>query len=240
MMHIFLQPETWITLLVLTLLEIILGIDNIVFIILASQRLPIAQQRLARRTGLALAMILRLLLLGFIFWLSHLTKTLFHLGDFAVSMRDIVLIAGGLFLIYKAIEELLIFAKKIKNKEKQSVKKASLLLVLLQVGLLDIVFSLDSVITAVALANHYLVMGCAIIIAVIVMLLASEWLNRVINRYRRLKLLALIFILLVGIVLILHGLHIDFPNWYLYIILAVVAIVVWPAAALVSDNRQGR
>ncbi len=243
MMHIFLQMDTWLTLLILTLLEVILGIDNVIFIIIATHRLPAKQQRFARRAGLALAMILRLILLSLIFWLAQLIHPLFNIGNFAVSIRDLILLLGGIFLVVKASHELYDLYKAHEHQHKQSIKQASLYLVLSQIVLLDLVFSLDSIITAVALAQYYLIMALAIIIAVIAMMVASEPLNRLIHRYSRLKILALIFIMLVGAVLILHGLHVNFPNWYLYILLLITSAIVLPRRSkskVSSYNRQGR
>lgn len=228
-MHFLADPQTWIDLLILTILEIVLGIDNIVFLVLATNRLPSHQQVFARRIGLALAMLMRLALLGLIFWLAHLTVTLFSLGPFDFSIRDLVELAGGLFLLVKSTQELYYYfsehhQKKPINKQSQ----ISLWVVLLQVMLLDVVFSVDSVITAVAIAEYYTVMAAAIIIAIIVMMLGSEPVNYFINRYVRLKLLALILILLVSLMLICHSLNWNVSEWYLYIAIMLLGLIILP------------
>ena len=172
------QPETWISLLTLTVLEIVLGIDNIVFISILADKLPEKDRGKARQTGLALAMIMRILLLLSISWLIGLTKPLFHISTLEFSGRDLILLAGGLFLLGKATFEI---HEKLEGQEHdQSKAKATTLMnVVIQIMLLDIVFSLDSVITAVGMAEHVEVMIAAVVIAVIIMLLSVNTISPV-------------------------------------------------------------
>lgn len=225
-MEFLANPQVWLDLLILTLLEVILGIDNIVFIVLASNQLPVKQQVLARRLGLGLAMLMRLLLLAVIFWLAHLTQVLFSIGSFGFSIRDLVELAGGLFLVIKAIHELYEYSQKHHDYKRKSHSK--FWWIIAQIVLLDVIFSLDSVITAVAIADFYTVMAAAIIIAIVVMMMASEPVNYFINRYTRVKLLALVLILLVGILLVLRGLNIEFSEGYLYVAIAILAVIILP------------
>lgn len=226
-MGFFSNANIWLDLLILILLEIILGIDNIVFIVLASNRLPASQQMLARRLGLILAMFMRLILLAFIFWLAHLSKVLFTLGSIGFSIRDIVEFAGGVFLIVKALHELYeFFTQKKPHPNKDSY--AIFWLVIFQIVILDLVFSLDSVIIAVAIANYYWVMATAIVIAIFVMIVASEPVDYFIKKYVRIKLLALLLILMVGMMLVLYGLNIHFSEAYLYLAIGTLALFILP------------
>jgi len=202
--------------LLLVLLEIVLGVDNLIFITIVSNRLPENQQSIARRLGLGLAVISRLVLLAFAFWLIHLTEPLFHILTTGISARDLLLIIGGGFLIVTACKELLtdIFQK---GSAKPLVHPGkTFLTVVIKIILFDILFSLDSVITAVGVASQYWVMALAIIVAVILMVVASDYLSRLIKIYWRIRMLALCFLILVGIMLLLHGCHIDVPRAYLY------------------------
>lgn len=227
-MSFLLDPQVWLDLLILTILEIVLGIDNIVFIVLVSNRLPeVRRQVLARRIGLLLAMLMRLILLGVIFWLAHLTAPLFSIGSLDFSIRDLVEIIGGGFLVYKAIHELMEHSRA-QNDTSSSAKVALFWVVIIQIMIFDLIFSLDSVITAVAIAEYYTIMATAIIIAVIVMIVASEPVNYFIKKYVRVKLLALLLILLVGVMLMLHGFSIAFSEGYLYLAMALLAVVMLP------------
>lgn len=228
-MSFLFDPQVWLDLLILTVLEIVLGIDNIVFIVLVSNRLPeVPRQILARRIGLLLAMLMRLVLLAVIFWLAHLTTPLFSIGSLDFSIRDLVEIIGGGFLVYKAIRELMEHSNSQNSESNRSTKKVLFWFVIIQIMIFDIIFSLDSVITAVAIAEYYTIMATAIIIAVIVMIAASEPVNYFIKKYVRVKLLALLLILLVGVMLILHGFSIAFSEGYLYVAMALLSIVVLP------------
>jgi predicted tellurium resistance membrane protein TerC len=214
-----LDPQIWASLLTLTALEIVLGIDNLVFISILSNRLPVEQQVRARRTGLALAVITRLLLLASIAWLVGLTTPLFSVFEHGFSLRDLILLGGGLFLLAKGTTEIHATVEGVEEEMKEA-KAASFMMVILQIILLDIVFSLDSVITAVGMAQHLSVMALAIIIAVIIMMFAAEPLSRFIHEHVSVKMLALSFLILVGVALIADGLGFHIPKGYLYFAIA--------------------
>jgi predicted tellurium resistance membrane protein TerC len=209
--------ENGIALLTLTALEIVLGIDNIVFISILADKLPEAERPKARQLGLGLAMITRILLLLSLSWIIKLENPLFTLPIFniGISGRDLILMGGGLFLIYKATHEI---HDKLEGKEGQASAKVatSLAAVVIQIGLLDIVFSLDSVITAVGMAREIVVMITAVIIAVIIMLYASTPLSSFVGRHPTVKILALSFLLLIGTSLIAEGLHQHIEKGYVY------------------------
>lgn len=214
-MEIFLLAHTWISLLALTTIEIILGVDNLVFITIITSKLHVSQQKMARRIGLLSAMLMRLLLLAGIFWLANATKPLFMIGYYPISIRNIVLLAGGLFLLIKASHELL---ESRKPRVVATEKKASnFWKAILQIMFFDILFSLDSVISAVGIVRQYEVMALAIIIAVLAMILASEPIARFILNNARIKILALCILLLVGVKLILEGLTVSVDSGYLFI-----------------------
>ncbi|MFM6954851.1 MAG: TerC family protein, partial [Sphingobacteriaceae bacterium] len=207
------NPEIWISLITLSVLEIVLGIDNIIFISILSGKLPEHQQKKARQLGLALAMITRVLLLLSLSWMMTLTSPLFNMAHWiglsegewveklAISGRDLILLIGGLFLIYKStseIHEKLEGAEQVENGK----KKLSFSATIVQILLLDIVFSLDSVITAVGMASHVEVMIAAVIIAVIVMMMAAGSISNFVNKHPTVKMLALSFLLLIGVSLL--------------------------------------
>jgi predicted tellurium resistance membrane protein TerC len=217
-----------ISLLTLTALEIVLGIDNVVFIAILVDKLPAHQRDFARRLGLGLAMGMRIVLLLGISWVMSLTKVLFTLplawagtADIGISGKDLVLIIGGLFLIWKSTKEI---HHKLEGVEDQasgkSVVYASLGAVLFQITLLDIVFSLDSVITAVGMAQHLPIMIAAVVIAVLVMLVFSGHIAEFVKRHPSLKVLALSFLLLIGFTLVVDGLHAHIPKGYIYFAMA--------------------
>jgi len=209
------SPETWIALLTLTVLEIVLGIDNIIFISILAGKLPSREQPRARTLGLALAMLTRILLLLSLTWIMRLTRPLFTVVGHAVSGRDLILILGGLFLIWKSTREI---HDKLEGEEgRQNVTgRAAFGAVLVQIALLDIVFSLDSVITAVGMARQVGVMIAAIVIAVLVMLLAAGWISDFVHRHPTVKMLALAFLLLIGVTLIADGLGQHVSKGYIY------------------------
>ncbi len=210
------DPQIWASLLTLTALEIVLGIDNLVFIAILAARLPEERRDMARRVGLALAVITRLALLASIAWIIGLTDPLFALFGHSVSWRDIILIAGGLFLLYKGTRE--IHERMEGEGPHPSVAQvtASFGGIVVQIMILDIVFSLDSVITAVGMANELWVMATAVIIAVIIMLAASRPLSEFIERHPTVKMLALSFLLLIGMTLIADGAGFHVPKGYIY------------------------
>lgn len=204
---IFATADAWIALLTLTVLEIVLGIDNIVFISILSTKLPLDQQRKARRIGLGLAMITRVLLLLSLSWILGLEETLFSVLNHPISGRDIVLLVGGLFLIYKATTEI---HEKIEGDEHENnpkAKRPSFFSIITQILILDIVFSLDSVITAVGMvdADKVIIMILAVIIAVIIMLFAADPISNFVMKHPTVKMLALSFLVLIGVSLLVEG-----------------------------------
>jgi predicted tellurium resistance membrane protein TerC len=214
-MNLFLQVDTWISLLALTSLEIILGVDNLILIAIVTSRLPIHQQKLARKVGLLLAMLMRLFLLAAIVWIAGLTEVLFSIGNLAISIRDLMLITGGIFLIIKSFCEL--YKLRYSLQQHQKTKNTIFLTAIIEIVFFDILFSLDSVITAVGIMQEYQVMALAIILTVLLMLLASEPVSRFIMANMRIKILALCILILVGIDLILKGLSVGWPTAYIFV-----------------------
>ncbi|ANE35046.1 membrane protein, TerC family [Campylobacter hyointestinalis subsp. lawsonii CCUG 27631] len=211
------SPEAWISLLTLTSLEIVLGIDNIIFIAILCGKLPAHQRDRARIMGLGLAMVTRILLLLSLFWIMKLTTPLFALMGQEISGRDIVLIAGGLFLIAKSTLEIHSHATGENESENISnIKNAGFMATIAQIGVLDIVFSLDSVITAVGMADHIEIMIIAVILAVGVMLLASGVISRFVDNNPTIKVLALAFLIMIGIALVAEALELHIPKAYIY------------------------
>jgi predicted tellurium resistance membrane protein TerC len=209
------DPQIWASLVTLTALEIVLGIDNLVFITIVAGRLPQERQNPARRVGLGLALITRLALLASIVWIIGLSRPLFHFFGEPFSWRDIVLITGGFFLLYKGTSEIH-HGLEGGEREKATDGRSSFLGVVAQIMLLDVVFSLDSVITAVGMANTLWVMATAIIVAVGIMLAASKPLGDFVERHPTVKMLALSFLLLIGMTLIADGAGFEVPKGYIY------------------------
>lgn len=207
-----------LSLLTLLFLEIVLGIDNLVFISITSNQLPKSQRANARIIGLVLALILRLLLLTFITYLAGLTHPLFSVNNMQISLRDILLTCGGLFLIYKATSE--IHAEFSSEEDQKIGKSATFLWVILQICLLDIVFSLDSILTAIGMVQEYWIMVSAIILSILVMIFANVPLSNFIENNPSIKMLAISFILMVGMVLIADGFHFHVPRPYIYCAIA--------------------
>ena len=213
------SPEAWIALGTLTALEIVLGIDNIIFISILVGRLPENQRNIGRRVGLGLAMVARLALLFSITWVMGLTAPWFTIFTREISGRDVILILGGLFLLGKSTHEIhhsLEGAADSKHKEAATTLGS----VLLQVAILDIVFSLDSVITAVGLVKHVSIMAIAIILAVAVMLIAAKAIGDFVDAHPTIKILALSFLILVGVTLIVEGFDVHVPKGYIYFAMA--------------------
>ena len=213
------SPEGWIALGTLTALEIVLGIDNIIFISILVGRLPEEQRGFARTVGLSLAMIMRLALLFSIAWVVSLTEPWFSVLGEAISGRDIILIGGGLFLLAKATYEI---HHSLEGEEEhvQAGKVASMGAILFQIAVLDIVFSLDSVITAVGLASHVSIMAIAIVAAVLVMLIAAKPIGDFVDAHPTVKILALSFLILVGVTLMVEGFDVHVPKGYIYFAMA--------------------
>ena len=219
------DPEAWVSLATLAALEIVLGIDNIIFISILVGRLPERQRQSGRIVGLGLAMLTRILLLMSLAWMMKLTAPLFTVFNQEISGRDLILLIGGLFLIIKSSDEIKEAINHQEHHESESKNKVSYLGVLIQIAVLDIVFSLDSVITAVGMANHLPVMILAIIIAVGVMMFAAKPIGDFVDTHPTLKILALAFLVLVGISLIAESLDIHIPKGYIYFAMGFSVVV---------------
>ena len=214
------SPEAWVALATLTALEIVLGIDNIIFLSILVARLPEKQRAIGRTGGLALAMLTRLGLLFSLSWVMSLTHPFISPFGYDISGRDIILIGGGLFLLYKATIEI---HQSVEGGDEESELKSgssNFFVVLIQIAILDIVFSLDSVITAVGLVSQVSLMAVAIIIAVGVMMFAAKSIGEFVERHPTIKVLALSFLVIVGITLIMEGFNVHVPKGYIYFAMA--------------------
>jgi predicted tellurium resistance membrane protein TerC len=222
--HWVINPDAWVSLGTLTFLEIVLGIDNVIFISILAGKLPQSQQARAQTLGLTLALITRILLLLSIKWLMGLSGTVFSLARHEFSGKDLILLAGGLFLIAKSTHEIHV---KLEGDEGERLAQArgGFVGVIIQIMLLDIVFSLDSVITAVGIASQLGVMIAAVVIAVAVMLLAAGMISAFVNRHPTVKMLALSFLILIGVVLVADGLGQHIEREYIYFTMAFSTIV---------------
>ncbi|GLK53317.1 MAG: hypothetical protein CMH93_03100 [Oceanicaulis sp.] len=219
MLDALLTPEVFLSLATLTFLEIVLGIDNVIFVALMAGRLPEAQRPKARALGLGLALIFRVIMLFGLVWIAHLEEPVFSIAGFDVSWRDVILMGGGLFLIVKATLEIH-HSVEGDNTHHENPVVAAFGAVVFQIVLIDIVFSLDSVITAVGMTDHLPVMITAVAIAMAIMLLASGTVSRFIERHPTTKMLALSFLLLIGVALVADALHFHIPRGYLYFAIA--------------------
>lgn len=226
LMDLLAEPQVWVSFLTLVVLEIVLGIDNIIFLSLLVERLPKLQRGSARILGLGFAMLTRIALLFSVTWLATLRDPLFRTLGTDVSGRDLILFAGGLFLIVKTVMEMRDMLQGKVRSRKPGVMN-SFVMIILQIGIIDIVFSLDSVFTAVGLAKHIEVMVAAIVISVLVMMAVSSSVSRFIERYPTIKVLALAFLVLVGAALIAESLEREIPQGYLYFAMAFAAAVEW-------------
>ncbi len=219
-MELLLDPQVWVAFFTLAALEIVLGIDNIIFITILANRLPESQRDKARRLGLMLAMVMRILLLLSLAWVMRLTEPLFAILGHDISGRDLILFFGGLFLMAKSTMEI---HASLEGPEEHTVgdaAKISFMGVIVQIGLLDIIFSLDSVITAVGLVDEIPVMVAAIIASVIVMMLAARQIGDFVDRHPTIKMLALSFLILIGVALVGEGLGFHIPKGYIYFAMA--------------------
>jgi len=214
------SPESWIALITLVALELVLGVDNVIFISILSEKLPDKDQQRARTTGILLAVVTRILLLLSLSWIISLEEPLFHVPYFGgeeigISGRDLILLIGGLFLLWKSTHEI---HDKLEGKEGRSSEKveATFASVIIQIMLLDIVFSLDSVITAVGMVDQIAIMVVAVIVAAIVMIFTATPIGEFVERHPTIKILALSFLLLIGFTLIIEGLHQHIPKGYVY------------------------
>jgi len=225
-MQLLYDPQTWLSFLTLAVLEIVLGIDNIIFLSILVERLPKPERSRARILGLGFAMLTRIALLYSVVWLASLREPLLRALGADVSGRDLILFAGGLFLLVNSVMEIRgMFAGK------EPVRKPGVmnhfLMIIVQIGIIDIVFSLDSVFTAVGLSKHIEVMVAAIVVSVLVMMVVSSAVSRFIDRYPTIKVLALAFLVLVGVALIAESFEFDIPQGYLYFAMAFSAAVEW-------------
>jgi len=216
------DPQAWIALVTLTALEIVLGVDNIIFISILVGRLPAAQRQRARVLGLAFAMITRIGLLLSLAWVMTLVDPLFTIVGREISGRDLILIGGGLFLLWKSVHEI---HSSLEGDEDEgsavaTAARASFASIIVQIGIIDIVFSLDSVITAVGMADHVSIMVIAIVIAVGVMMFSAKAIGEFVDRHPTVKMLALSFLILVGVALIAEGLEFHIPKGYIYFAMA--------------------
>lgn len=219
-MELLFSPEAWVALATLTFLEIVLGVDNIIFISVLVGRLPAAQRQRARIMGLALAMMSRIALLMTLAWMMLLTNPLFSVFGQPIAGRDLILIAGGLFLLFKASIEIHTDLEENGNSMPAIPKGSGLIGTLIQIGMIDIVFSLDSVITAVGMVSEVPIMVTAIVLAVLVMMFAARPIGEFVERHPSIKMLALSFLILVGVVLIGDGVGMHIPKGYIYFAIA--------------------
>src|SRR5438445_5101766 len=225
MMELLTSPEAWAALLTLTALEIVLGMDNVIFLSVVVARIPERQARQARQIGLALALVFRILLLSLLVWLIGLTHAIFTVKDMAVSWRDIILIGGGLFLIAKATHEIHTEVEA-RNEENGEASGASAFFwVIVQIIIIDLVFSLDSIITAIGMAQDLAIMIAAVIIACAVMYASSGPVANFIAEHPTTKMLALAFLVLIGVALVADGFQFHIPRGYIYFAIAFSAAV---------------
>lgn len=214
-MELFLQTETWIALLTLTFLEIVLGVDNIIFISIVSNKLPENQQEKARKIGLSLALVFRIILLLGISFIVQFTQPIISIVGFKLSGRDLILFFGGLFLLFKSTMEI---HHKIEGtpEEIKANSTSSLKGVILQIVFLDIIFSFDSILTAVGLVKEVSIMIIAVVISILIMMAFAGQISRFINKHPTLQVLALSFLMLIGFMLLVEGLHFEVPKGYIY------------------------
>lgn len=242
MIELLSDPSAWASLATLTALEIVLGIDNLVFLSIITNKLPVSQQKTAQRIGLGLALGMRIILLSMIVWIVGLTAPVFTIFEHVVSWRDIIMIGGGLFLLGKGTYE--IHHQVEGHLEEKSTAKASFGMAIVQIVLLDAVFSLDSVITAVGMTDQLPVMIAAVTIAMAVMLFAANPVSTFIEKHPTAKMLALSFLLLVGITLIADGVHFHIPRGFLYFAIAfsilVEALNLWAKTSSAKRRQKNQ
>jgi predicted tellurium resistance membrane protein TerC len=218
-MEWLLEADTWIAFLTLCVLEIVLGIDNIIFISIITNKLPVKDQPKARRIGLLFAFFLRVGLLFTLTWIMDMTNSLFTVGDIDISGRDLILLSGGLFLIYKSVKEI---HEKIEHEGKPAanVRRTAFSAVVLQIVVIDLVFSIDSVVTAVGMVDRIEIMIAAVMVSIGCMMAAAPYISRFINRHPAIKVLALAFLILIGVSLLGEGLDFHIPKNYIYFAMA--------------------
>jgi predicted tellurium resistance membrane protein TerC len=221
MLDLLSDPQVWLAFVTLSLLEIVLGIDNLIFIAILVGRLPAARQETARLTGLSLAMLTRIALLYSVVWLTRLVSPWFHIGSQPVTGRDLILFIGGLFLLGKSVLEIHQSLEGAARSAKHTrVVYSGFVMTVVQIAVIDIVFSLDSVFTAVGLAKDLAIMIAAIVVAILVMMWVSRAVSTFIDRHPTIKVLALAFLILIGAALVAEALHFDIPKGYLYFAMA--------------------
>jgi predicted tellurium resistance membrane protein TerC len=217
-MEVLFSVEGLVSLLTLTFLEIVLGIDNIVFISIISGRLPLEQQAKARNIGIILALVVRILLLFGVSWIIGLRATIFTVGTFSLSYRDLILVAGGLFLLAKSTSEM--HAKLEGTHDEKNVRAATFKSTIIQIVFLDLIFSLDSILTAVGLVENLPIIVIAIVISLGVMLIFSRRISAFINNHPAMKVLAISFLMMIGMLLVVEGFHVHVPKGYIYFSMA--------------------
>jgi predicted tellurium resistance membrane protein TerC len=225
MIALLTSPEAWVALFTLSALEIVLGIDNVIFLSVIVSRLPPQPAKRARQIGLALALIFRIALLSALVWLIGLTKALFTVGGLAFSWRDIILIGGGLFLIAKATHEIHNEVEKPDDEADHAAAKRAFIMVILQIIVVDLVFSLDSIITAIGMAQELAIMIAAVVIACLVMYASSGPVTRFVAEHPTTKMLALAFLVLIGVALVADGFKFHIPRGYIYFAIVFSAAV---------------
>jgi predicted tellurium resistance membrane protein TerC len=237
MIELLTSPEAWAALLTLTALEIVLGIDNVIFLSVIVSRIPEAQAKRARQIGLALALVFRILLLSLLVWLIGLTQAVFSVKGMAFSWRDIILIGGGLFLIAKATHEIHTEVETRDDESDDAPRASAFFWVIIQIIVIDMVFSLDSIITAIGMAQDLAIMIAAVIIACLVMYVSSGSVARFVAEHPTTKMLALAFLVLIGVALVADGFKFHIPRGYIYFAI-VFSAVVEAFNVLAKRNRQ--
>ena len=225
MIALLTSPEAWAALVTLTALEIVLGIDNVIFLSIVVSRLPPQRARRARQIGLALALVFRLLLLSLLTWLIGLTEPLLSLGGIDFSWRDIILIGGGLFLIAKATHEIHSEVEGEEDNADRAAGASAFISVIMQIIVIDLIFSLDSIITAIGMAQDLAIMIAAVVIAVAIMYVSSGAVARFVAEHPTTKMLALAFLVLIGVALVADGFKFHIPRGYIYFAMAFAAAV---------------
>jgi predicted tellurium resistance membrane protein TerC len=237
MMALVTSPEAWAALLTLTALEIVLGIDNVIFLSVVVSRIPPQQAKRARQVGLALALVFRILLLSLLVWLIGMTRAVLTVRGIALSWRDIILIGGGLFLIAKATHEIHGEVEARGEASEAAPKRGAFALVILQIIVIDLVFSLDSIITAIGMAQDLAIMIAAVIIACLIMYASSGPVARFVAEHPTTKMLALAFLVLIGVALVADGFQFHIPRGYIYFAIAFSAAVE-AFNVMASRNRR--
>jgi len=237
MIALLTSPEAWAALLTLTALEIVLGIDNVIFLSVIVSRMPERQAKRARQIGLALALVLRILLLGLLVWLIGLTQDVFTVKGIAFSWRDVILIAGGLFLIGKATHEIHAEVEAGEEETNEAARSGAFSWVIIQIIVIDMVFSLDSIITAIGMAQDLEIMVAAVVIACFIMYASSGPVARFVAEHPTTKMLALAFLVLIGVALVADGFKFHIPRGYIYFAIAFSAAVEF-FNVLAKRNRR--